>query len=766
VTFAYQFNRVTAITYPNFPANNVTYTYGAGSQRSPGLVGNVVGRITHITDGAGTEDRRYGPLGEIVQETRAIPIQGNQVATYVTRFQYDTWNRIRQIIYPDDPPDGEVVTYFYDYGGLVTRVHGNDDKLQQDYATNIAYDKFGQRLQMVYGNGVTTAYAYRADNRRLLNVQATLPIGYTFHNFNFTYDKVGNLTQLQNTAQMPGSFTGGSLGNNIGGPWTKTYVYDDLYQLTSSTGTHNIAATPTYAYSFSQSYDSIHNITHKTQTAMQNTAVNPKLSYDWAYTYPAPWSAHPHGPTAIGAFNITNDANGNQVTTKDTGTGDESQYLYDEENRLACANKGSQVPSPSCDSSDMTDFVYDHAGERKVKASSSPTIYPNQYFTDFGGGSGNQFKHIFIGSERILTKKARIAPDREHWYYHADHLGSTATVTNEKAQLVDAVHYFPFGEVWLEERPSSLPTDYFFTAKELDQETGFYDFGARYLDPRFSKWMTADPALGEFLPGAGVNVPYQSPSLANNWQGHSDLPGMGGAFQPANLALYGYGHQNPSTLIDPNGRNVVPCSVMGYNLNLGNCESLRAGIEALAANPSASGRAEETISPLDFISLPRVGVAVAREGGEAAAATVLRSGSLWSRFATFAGDAWFRWIDRAGVWKMASNTERGNTIERILAATEYKGWSYVGKEHGGFSEVVDFAKDNVFVSLKSKNTSLPKRNWYYAARREIKELNRVDELGATKIYDLRVQPGGAAAAEPLIEYGRTQGVTVIIKEFR
>jgi hypothetical protein len=40
-----------------------------------------------------------------------------------------------------------------------------------------------------------------------------------------------------------------------------------------------------------------------------------------------------------------------------------------------------------------------------VKAAASPTIYPNQYYTDFGGGAGNQFKHIFIGSERILTKE-------------------------------------------------------------------------------------------------------------------------------------------------------------------------------------------------------------------------------------------------------------------------------------------------------------------------------------------------------------------------
>src|SRR5262249_44830322 len=77
-------------------------------------------------------------------------------------------------------------------------------------------------------------------------------------------------------------------------------------------------------------------------------------------------------------------------------------------------------------------------------------------------------------------------------------------------QLVDAVHYFPFGEVWLEERPSSLPADYFFTAKELDSETGFYDFGARYLDPRFSKWMSVDPAdqISAGAPIAALN-PYQ-----------------------------------------------------------------------------------------------------------------------------------------------------------------------------------------------------------------------------------------------------------------
>jgi hypothetical protein len=119
----------------------------------------VVGRITHIVDGAGAEDRLYGPLGEIVKETRAIPIQGGQVNTYVTQFTFDTWNRITQMIYPDQP-NGEVVKYSYDSGGLVNRVSGNDDQLETDYAARIDYDKFGQRLLIDTGNGTRTTYAY------------------------------------------------------------------------------------------------------------------------------------------------------------------------------------------------------------------------------------------------------------------------------------------------------------------------------------------------------------------------------------------------------------------------------------------------------------------------------------------------------------------------------------------------------------------------------------------------------------------------------
>ncbi|WP_414709498.1 RHS repeat domain-containing protein [Ramlibacter sp.] len=44
------------------------------------------------------------------------------------------------------------------------------------------------------------------------------------------------------------------------------------------------------------------------------------------------------------------------------------------------------------------------------------------------------------------------------------------------------MEYFPFGETWVEESSNTQRTPYLFTAKELDEETGLYYFGARYYD--------------------------------------------------------------------------------------------------------------------------------------------------------------------------------------------------------------------------------------------------------------------------------------------
>jgi RHS repeat-associated protein len=85
-----------------------------------------------------------------------------------------------------------------------------------------------------------------------------------------------------------------------------------------------------------------------------------------------------------------------------------------------------------------------------------------------------------------------------------------------------------------------------FSSKEQDPETGFYYYGARYLDPRTSRWLSGDPAMGDYIPVAPIN----DEAKKNN----RNLPGMGGVFNLVNLHVYHYAGNNPVKYTDPDGR--------------------------------------------------------------------------------------------------------------------------------------------------------------------------------------------------------------------
>ncbi len=89
------------------------------------------------------------------------------------------------------------------------------------------------------------------------------------------------------------------------------------------------------------------------------------------------------------------------------------------------------------------------------------------------------------------------------YYYHTNHLGSTAFVTDQNQNVTQGFLYAPFGEITTEYNAtfgSDIIPKYSFNAKELDEETGMYYYEARYYkppvftsrDPMFEKyfWMT------------------------------------------------------------------------------------------------------------------------------------------------------------------------------------------------------------------------------------------------------------------------------------
>ena len=133
------------------------------------------------------------------------------------------------------------------------------------------------------------------------------------------------------------------------------------------------------------------------------------------------------------------------------------------------------------------------------------------------------------------------AYEKMQFYYHPDHLGSSSYITNLDGEVVQHIEYVPFGEVFVEERNNIWNTPYLFNAKEFDEETGLYYYGARYYDPRVSLWISVDP-ISNYDP--------------SNNENYIDGEHNNGVYNSYNLYPYGYCYQNPIRLKDPNGKQV------------------------------------------------------------------------------------------------------------------------------------------------------------------------------------------------------------------
>ncbi|MDH5654185.1 MAG: hypothetical protein OEZ39_20200 [Gammaproteobacteria bacterium] len=136
----------------------------------------------------GSKERWYGKLGETLKETQIID-SFNAVETFTTQYAYDSWGRLHQLTYPD----GEVLTYTYDAGGNVNHAEGVKQQDRFVYLKRLDYDKFGQRVFLELGNGVTTNYQYDAKTRRLAVLKTQSKLNQ-LQNLTYAYDKVGNMT--------------------------------------------------------------------------------------------------------------------------------------------------------------------------------------------------------------------------------------------------------------------------------------------------------------------------------------------------------------------------------------------------------------------------------------------------------------------------------------------------------------------------------------------------------------------------------------------
>jgi len=338
------------------------------------------------------------------------------------------------------------------------------------------YNELGQLLKKSVHSSDTTnflqsgTYAY---NERGWTKAYTSP--------QFSYDLK---YQDGTTAQFNGNIANQSWGANGSNPNTFTYGYDKLNRLLSGTSTGIVMSEVL-------TYDVMGNIASLNRNGTLGT-------YD--YTGTGNKLKQVTGGLATGLY--TYDGNGNAKIDGRTGV----NLTYNQLNLPATASKSGLTIA----------YTYDATGAKLRKVSNGAT-------RDYVDGIEYDGANIdIIHTEEGLARRNGTTYSYE--YNLTDNLGNVrlSFYKNPSATLevLQQTNYYPFGKTLVAKAGTNK---YLYNGKELQEELGQLDYGARFYDPEIGRWNVVDPLAEKFF---RVNP-------------------------------YNYADNNPTNNIDPDGMDIV-----------------------------------------------------------------------------------------------------------------------------------------------------------------------------------------------------------------
>jgi RHS repeat-associated protein len=179
-------NRLTHIIYPD-SSKDVSYSYDEGA--------NGKGRLTGMSDGAGTVNFTYDSRGNLLSENRWI--NDHQ---YQTKYFYDAADRLVGLEYPS----GKIISYKLDESGRISGIRTGPQTL----VSNVRYEPFGPANFFTYGNGLEYTAVFNLD-QELTRLESGAGV-----NLDLEYGPAGSILSIND----------------------QTFAYDPLYRLIASSG--------------------------------------------------------------------------------------------------------------------------------------------------------------------------------------------------------------------------------------------------------------------------------------------------------------------------------------------------------------------------------------------------------------------------------------------------------------------------------------------------------------------------------------------------
>ncbi len=449
-----------------------------------------IGSLCTASSTALTIVNAYNPLRLLASETKTIDGTG-----YTTQYTYDRQGN--QITITN--PDSSQIKYGYAGGRFLHDVSKKEttDGGFVPIVNSFDYAPNEQVSRIAFANGVTETNTYDpAKLYRLTNKISTLPNASQAQNLSYTYDAVGNITQLVEGASSTQR--------------TVNYGYDDLYRLTSAAATGTPSGVSGYNQTFS--YDALGNILSSDQGS---------------YAYAGTSYANPDAATTIGGLSLAYDNNGNLTGMSGSAT---STLGWDYLNRL----------TQDAVSSTTSTYAYDMSNERIKEAITSSTstvttYYPTKFYNIT---AGVPTKHVFANGVVIATISGTGASSTVTSIL-TDYLTGSNVVTNASGAIVELSDYYPYGATRIDDQ-IGFNEQRKFTGQEYDESTGLNYMHARYYDG----------SRGQFLSEDLVHLSIGDMGRMKKLTGQDQMAYL---MDPQQFNSYSYARDNPITKSDPSG---------------------------------------------------------------------------------------------------------------------------------------------------------------------------------------------------------------------
>ena len=441
---------------------------------------------------------------------------------FLTSSAYDALNRPASVT----SPDGSVYRPTYNEANLLETVDvalagetRNGRPVWTPFVTDLDYNAKGQRTLLACANGTRTDYAHDSLTFRLTGIRTTRSSGTSgdCQNLSYTYNPVGNITQLADAAQQTVFF------NNAVVTPGADYTYDAVYRLVTAQGREHIgqatAPQPTWDDAartrlpqpgdgqamrrYTQIYD-YNPVGNLGRLAHRATAGN--WTRTFLYAEPSPLgtgeTSNRLSSSTIGGITeaFTYDAHGNLTSMPHLPI-----VGWDDRDRLHSADRGGGA-TVYC--------TYDAAGQRVrkiVERQNGTRQYERVYLGNVEiyreyDGTGDTVTlerrtvHVMDDQRRVALVETRTtgtdpAPAKLVRYQYDNHLGSACLELDDTAAIISYEEYHPYGTTSYQavRSQTETPKRYRYTGKERDEETGFTYHGARCYAPWLCRWTCPDP---------------------------------------------------------------------------------------------------------------------------------------------------------------------------------------------------------------------------------------------------------------------------------